>query len=246
MYLRLAAPILAFIAATAGLCACASSASPTEQKQSPSEEQDSGPDCPTMAASCPAECSEVVASRVTATCIEQGGTVIGCAPRTLITFDQVCVQNLSTQEVYLSPSGTWADWLSQPGGGWQRCSPALTIKPSCGCPASYDLASYSGDTSTLCPAAEATVCACAVHETDRVQCDPKGGGCVRLAATCDACGWLDCTDLTSAPSGCSQYAAFLPGIKSGAGTNACTRDTDCGQGRACSLRIGNRMFCESK
>ena len=50
----------------------------------------------------------------------------------------------------------------------------------------------------------------------------------------------------SAPSGCGQCATSLPDIKAGVGTNACTRDTDCGQGRACSLRIGNRMFCESK
>ncbi len=114
------------------------------------------------------------------------------------------------------------------------------------CPTSYDLASYSGDAGGLCPPEDATMCSCfELTAAEQVTCDPTGAGCVKLPGLCDVCGWVNCTDPTPTdPQECAQYEAILPGIRAGATTLACSQDFDCGTGRTCTLRIGNRMFCE--
>ncbi len=112
---------------------CASSSEPTEQPDA-----GNSPSCPTIANTCPDSCQVVSASLVRPTCIEKGGSVIGCAPKTIITMDEVCVRGTTPDAgAYIVPSGSWGTWLTQPDGGFEPCTadermlPNGTPKPVC-------------------------------------------------------------------------------------------------------------------
>lgn len=122
--------------------------------------------------------------------------------------------------------------------------PANDAGTDAGCATVYDLASFVGDAGGLCAAADATMCSCTeLTQGEQVACHPSGAGCVKLPALCDVCGWVNCTDPVPAATECAQYDGVLPGVRAGDTTAACASDSDCGTGKACTNRIGDRMFC---
>lgn len=116
--------------------------------------------------------------------------------------------------------------------------------PDAGCSGGYKLTSYFGDAGGLCAADDSTMCSCfELTQAITVACDPAGAGCVKLSAYCAVCGWFECENVTPSPA-CDPYATILPDVWASAGTSPCSKDADCMSGTLCTLRIGNRMFCE--
>jgi hypothetical protein len=138
------------------------------------------------------------------------------------------------------------------GGGGTGTGGASGMSGSGGlpdnCPPAYDLPSYAGDTSGLCPPDASTQCRCPGFPNSSMQhsispeCTPDGSACVNFESQCDQfvpgsweCGWLSegaCPELFAAAE--AQAEAALP----------CASDDDCPEGRPCALRVANRMFCE--
>jgi hypothetical protein len=122
---------------------------------------------------------------------------------------------------------------------------AKSDPPDAGCSGGYDLPSYSGDTTGLCPPDDATMCSCfELTQIVAVTCDPSGGGCVQLPAICNVCGWVKCPkEVAARPPACDQYDSILPSVWAGPASVPCSRDAHCKFGTMCSVRVGDRMFC---
>ncbi|MEZ4221504.1 MAG: hypothetical protein R3B13_11305 [Polyangiaceae bacterium] len=110
----------------------------------------------------------------------------------------------------------------------------------------YDLKSYDGSTDGLCPAGENTGCFCFEKtQGGGVECDPNGAGCVLIPSNCERCGWLDCTQLTTACAAVYQQSD-IDDANQGPAHYPCVSDLECQPGLTgslCNVRIGNRMFC---
>ena len=112
----------------------------------------------------------------------------------------------------------------------------------------YDLKSYDGSSVGLCPAGENTGCSCfELTQGGDIECDPTGAGCAYIASNCDRCGWLSCYTFT--PACAAVYSEqYVEQVKNGPLKAPCVSDLGCQpgglHGTHCSVRIGNRMFCD--
>ncbi len=120
------------------------------------------------------------------------------------------------------------------------------VAPKC-CGVEYDL-DADADTAGLCAAADNNECTCTDWPAaGTVQCSPDGKHCcstVNLCTPSPRCGWVDCGEQTLPNASCpASQQVFESGRTFWC--IACARDADCTPGKRCSVRLGNRMFCES-
>lgn len=113
------------------------------------------------------------------------------------------------------------------------------------CPTAYDLPSYSGDTSGLCPPEDNTQCSCFEYLSAGVVMCSAAGECCYFVDFCEVCGWIDCGEGANGPydyPNCKANEAAFYAAAAGPRCHPCAADSDCKDG-TCSVRLGNRMFC---
>jgi hypothetical protein len=115
-----------------------------------------------------------------------------------------------------------------------------------GCIREYDLASYTGSTEGLCPAAEVNHCDCWDRGAAVITvCAPDASVCITQGEICEPnqtdCGWVDCD---SPPFDDPEFCdSIIDKVENPAPLWQCVRDADCREPELCVLRIHNRMFC---
>ena len=126
-----------------------------------------------------------------------------------------------------------------------------------GCPTSYDLPSYYGNTQGLCDALENSECCMPPEDVTGVfyvVCAPDGSFCT-AGAPCSVvgdpprrqnCGWNYCP-IDAAGAAGEATAECPPSLVeaalSGVGPSVCVSDADCLPDEVCNQRHANRMFC---
>lgn len=120
--------------------------------------------------------------------------------------------------------------------------------PDCSC--EYDLRSFDGGTSGLCPAIASMYCMCdELLAVAAVLCSPDGTACFYTGGVCpraeEICGWVQCWP-NEPDGGCPAPPGLVDAgdPPSQLDLRRCASDGDCPPGEVCSLRITNRMFCQ--
>jgi|SRR5882724_6457802 len=136
-------------------------------------------------------------------------------------------------------------------GGGAAAAPGWT------CDSGYDLASYNGDQTGLCPANESRWIECCPDDITpavTIVCAPDGSVCVAVGgATCTTynthteCGWTFCdpnAQGTGGAGGASTSDCPRDKVANPAPLVPCASDVHCEDMRqVCNQRIANRMFC---